>query len=87
LAREIAEQRPRWKHRAAELRALEESLERSRLAREDGFVAVIGSPRMRGWLRSHRSRTAEHWNLLTDLDMEHLPYAREDQGALARLPS
>jgi transcriptional regulator with XRE-family HTH domain len=87
LAREIAEQRPRWKHRAAELRALEESLERSRLAREDGFLAVIGSPRMRGWLRSHRSRTAEHWNLLTDLDVEHLSYAREDQGALARLPS
>jgi hypothetical protein len=26
----------------------------------------------RRWLRSHRSQTAAHWNLLTDLKLEDL---------------
>jgi acetyl esterase/lipase len=29
----------------------------------------------RRWLREHRSPHAAHWNLLTDLRREHLPYA------------
>jgi hypothetical protein len=29
----------------------------------------------RRWLRQHRPPQAEHWNLLTDLRPEHLPYA------------
>ena len=87
LAREIAEQHPRWLHRAGELRRLEESLEPSRLAREDVYGAMAGSERMLEWLRNNRSRSAEHWNLLTDLKKEHLPYAGEDSGTVAQLPS
>lgn len=87
LAREVAEQDSRWRHRADELRLLEESLEPSRLAREDTYGGRAGSERMRDWLRMHRSRAAQHWNLLTDLKTEHLPYAHEDHGAVAQLPS
>lgn len=87
LAREVAEQDPRWRHRVGELRRLEEFLEPSRLAREDTFGAVARSERMRDWLRHHRSKAARHWNLLTDLKTEHLPYAGEDQGTVAELPA
>jgi hypothetical protein len=30
---------------------------------------------LRRWLRQQRPPQAEHWNLLTDLRPEHLPYA------------
>jgi transcriptional regulator with XRE-family HTH domain len=83
LAREVAEQDPQWRHRAGELRRLEELLEPSRLAREDTYGGTVGSDRMRDWLRKHRSKAAEHWNVLTDLKTEHLPYACEDRGSLA----
>jgi hypothetical protein len=75
LAREVAEQTPRWFHRAGELCQLEESLEPSRLAREDSFGAVASGERMREWIRKNRSMAAEHWNILTDLKKEHLSYA------------
>ena len=85
LAREVAEQDPRWRHRTQELRCLEESLEPSRLAREDTYGAVVSSERMRDWLRNNRSKSAEHWNLLTDLRKEHLPYVSDDPGSVAQL--
>jgi transcriptional regulator with XRE-family HTH domain len=78
LAREVAEQDPRWRHRAGELRRLEEALEPSRLAREGSYGEVAGNERMNDWLRNHRSKAAKHWNLLTDLKTEHLPYVGED---------
>ena len=87
LAREVAERDPRWRRRVSELRYLEEALEPSRLAREDTFGRPVRSERMHAWLRRHRSKAAEHWNLLTDLKIEHLPYAGEDRGTLAELPS
>ena len=87
LAREVAEQDPRWLHRVGELRRFEESLEPSRLAREDAFGAMAGSERMLEWLRNNRSKSAEHWNLLTDLKKEHLSYAGKDKGTVAQLPS
>jgi hypothetical protein len=74
LAREVAEVEPRWSHRIDELRGLEQLLEPSRLAREELFAGVANSDRMRDWLRRNRSALAEHWNLLTDLKKEHLPY-------------
>jgi hypothetical protein len=83
LARELAEQGPRWRHRTQELRGIEESIEPSRLAREDTYGARVRSERMREWLRDHRSKSAEHWNLLTDLRKEHLPYADADRGSVA----
>ena len=87
LAREVAEQDPRWAHRTGELRRLEDSLEPSRLAREDLFGATESSERMQDWLRNNRSRSAEHWNLLTDLKKEHLSYASEDTGTVDQLPT
>ena len=47
----------------------------SRLAREETFGQPRASRRLKAWLRDKRSDVARHWNLLTDLKVEHLPYA------------
>ena len=86
LARRVAESNPVYRSREGELRDLEEALERSRLAREDTYGRGVMSERMREWMRKNRSPEAEHWNLLTDLKAEHLPYARTYPGTLAELP-
>jgi transcriptional regulator with XRE-family HTH domain len=75
LAREVAEGNPMYRHRTDNLRRLEEALDVSRLAREDTFGRGEESERMRAWVRDHRSGSAKHWNLLTDLKVEHLHYA------------
>jgi transcriptional regulator with XRE-family HTH domain len=75
LARQVAEHRNEFEGRLPDLRQLEAALERSRLAREEPFGQGRPHDRMREWLRTNRSRTAKHWNLLTDLKVEHLPYA------------
>lgn len=75
LARTVAEQNPMYQQRVDELRAMEEVLEPSRLAREDTLGSSCASERMRAWVRDNRSDAARHWNLLTDLKAEHLPYA------------
>jgi hypothetical protein len=86
LAREVADRTPSLRHRVAELRLLEETLNPSRLAREDTFGRRETSDRMRAWVRENRSEAARHWNLLTDLKPEHLPYVDKDSGAVAQLP-
>ncbi len=70
-----------------ELRRFEELLERSRLVREDTYGRKETSQRMRKWLRANRSREARHWKTLTDLKVEHLPYAGENPGTLAEHPA
>jgi transcriptional regulator with XRE-family HTH domain len=75
LARRVTESNPTYRNRGNELRRLELALERSRLAREDTCGPGNMSERMRKWMRRNRSPEAEHWNLLTDLKLEHLPYA------------
>ena len=75
LARRVAESNPVFRNRRSELEKLEQALEPSRLAREDTYGRREKSPRMREWLKSNRSPEAEHWNLLSDLKPEHLPYA------------
>ena len=87
LARRLAERNTAFAKRAAELQQLEQQLERLRLAREDTYCQAALSDRMRLWLRENRSPEAEHWNLLTDLKLEHLPYAGRNQGTVAELPS
>jgi transcriptional regulator with XRE-family HTH domain len=57
------------------LRQIEERLEQARLAREDSLCQGPLSAAERVWLRRARSADARHWNLLTDLEAEHLPYA------------
>ena len=87
LARRVAEHNPTFTKRVDELERLEQKLERSRLAREDTYGQGKLSERMRRWLRENRSREADHWNLLTDLRLEHLSYADRNQGTMVELPS
>ncbi len=75
LAEQVAESHAAFKRNHGELRKAREALERSRLAREDTYGRKETSDRMKAWLYEHRSPEAEHWNLLTDLRVEHLPYA------------
>jgi hypothetical protein len=57
------------------LREVEEVLERARLVREDTLCQQSLSEAERRWLRKERPADALHWNLLTDLNVEVLPYA------------
>ena len=75
LAREVAKHSRTFGHRLPQLQQLERRLEESRLAREDWFGRSKLTGRMRGWLRDHRTDTAKHWNLLTDMKAEQLPYS------------
>ena len=72
----MAERKKEFERRLPELRRFEEALEPSRLAREQTFGQGHAHERLREWLRRERSDAARHWNLLTDLKVEHLPYAR-----------
>jgi len=76
LARQVAERRKEFERRLPDLRRFEEALEPSRLAREETFGQGHAHERLREWLRRERSDAARYWNLLTDLKVEHLPYAR-----------
>lgn len=60
---------------AARLQELVSELEPSRLAREDTLCHDSMTNAERRWLRQQRPQLAQHWNLLTDLRREHLPYA------------
>jgi hypothetical protein len=46
-----------------------------RLAREDTLCRESMPMAERRWLRAHRSALAQHWNLLTGLSADPLPYA------------
>jgi transcriptional regulator with XRE-family HTH domain len=74
LGRQVAE-----KHNAeaarSRLRELEEVLDHARLAREDTLCQRSLPEAERRWLRKQRPADARHWNLPTDLDLKHLPYA------------
>jgi len=87
LARQVAGHNPSYRNRLDQLRQFEELLEPSRLAREDTYGRREASKRMHKWLRANRSPEARHWNLLTDLKVEHLPYADNNLGTVAELPS
>lgn len=83
LARKVAEESSVFQSRLEELQYLEQLLDWSRLAREDAYGQRENSERMRAWLRENRSEDAAHWNLLSDLKVEHLPYAKPAPGAMA----
>jgi transcriptional regulator with XRE-family HTH domain len=76
LASEVSEGR-KESERARKLRSCLEVLESARLAREDTFCHDSMTQAERTWLREHRSPSAAHWNLLTDMNGEHLAYASE----------
>jgi transcriptional regulator with XRE-family HTH domain len=74
LASEIASARGEV-NLAESLRSHVTNLERSRLANEDTLAKSSLSQAERKWLRAHRTPSAAHWNLLTDLkaeDLEHV---------------
>ena len=56
------------------LREKESLLEKSRLAREDTLCHDSLTQSERRWLQLNRSDEAKHWNLLTDLSLEHLSH-------------
>ena len=58
-----------------ELAARVAKLEPSRLAKEDTLCKESMTRAERTWLREHRPKSAEHWNLLTDLTVEQLDHA------------
>jgi hypothetical protein len=74
LARQVAEKRGEASA-ASRLREVEEVLDRARLVREDTLCQASLSDAERRWLRRTRPVEASHWNLLTDLNAQLLPYA------------
>ena len=71
LARRLAE-RHNHVDKAANLARVEDSLEHARLVREDTFCRDSLTDAERRWLRDRRPADAKHWNLLTNVDAEHL---------------
>ena len=51
-------------------------LDRSRLVKEDTLCHDSLTEAERKWLRVNRPAEAAHWNLLTDMQVEHLPHGR-----------
>jgi transcriptional regulator with XRE-family HTH domain len=74
LARQFSE-KTHQAERTQVLARLESLLDRSRLAREDYFYRPTRSDYERQWLLQNRPEAARHWNLLSDLRLEHLQYA------------
>jgi transcriptional regulator with XRE-family HTH domain len=74
LARRLAERREAAAT-VSILTAVEERLQRSRLAREDTLCYESMTRAERVWLRSHRPVDARRWNLLTDVLPEELRHA------------
>lgn len=74
LSRRVAE-RNRAVAALCTLRTVEEALEPARLARVDTLCQQSLSKAERRWLLKARPADARHWNLLTDLNAEALPYA------------
>ena len=74
LAKQVASDQ-RDRDAAAKLAAVEARLERARLVREDTLCRETMTDAERRWLASARSAVAAHWNVLSDLRAETLPYA------------
>jgi len=71
----LAEGRPDLETSFTRLSAIEQQLERARLAREDTLCRDSMPTAERRWLKENRSALAKHWNLLTGLTAEQLSYA------------
>jgi transcriptional regulator with XRE-family HTH domain len=75
LALQVAEKSAARDSRVQSLDELRSKLDESRLANEGFFFRPPKTAGERRWLDENRSELARHWNLLTDLRAEHLPYA------------
>ena len=75
LAQGLAASREKFRSALEALQQVETKLEHARLVREDTLCRESMPPAERRWLASNRSPLARHWNLLTGLTVEQLPYA------------
>lgn len=75
VAKSLSVGRPDLETAFTRLSAVEQQLERARLAREDTLCRESMPMAERRWLKENRSPIAQHWNLLTGLTAEHLSYA------------
>jgi transcriptional regulator with XRE-family HTH domain len=75
LARELCKSGSKDSQRMDVFSGWERELEEARLVREDTLCRESMPPAERAWLRKHRPAAAAHWNLLTSLTPEQLPYA------------
>lgn len=73
LARKLAEKSGDLK-KAAVFKRREQSLEPSRLVKEDTFCRQMTNSEKQ-WILMNRSKEAEHWNILSNISVEHLNYA------------
>lgn len=73
LAKRVAESH--YSSRVSELSQLEQTLEESRLVKEDFLPRPPRTETEKEWLRSNRTEDAAHWNMLTRMRPEHLQYA------------
>jgi transcriptional regulator with XRE-family HTH domain len=74
VARKVSEKDRQNELRTQTLANLESMLNQSRLAREDDFPKPTRNQSERQWLMQNRPEEARHWNLVTDLQPEHLGY-------------
>jgi hypothetical protein len=72
---QLARQLSRDASTLARLSAIEDELERCRLAVEGTLCRDSMPEAERRWLRSKRPAAARHWHLLTDLTVKELSYA------------
>ena len=77
LAGEAAANRPNQSDAARVLSKWERELEDARLANEGTLCRDSMPERERTWLRTNRPEAAAHWNLLTGIRADQLPYAAE----------
>ena len=75
LAQQLATSREEFQSAFEPLAQVEAKLERARLAREDTLCRESMPAVERRWLASNRSPLAQHWNLLSGLTVDQLPYA------------
>lgn len=75
LARQLAE-KAEDEHRSQILKEKEDRLAGSRLYREDAFNLRSLTETEKKWLKSHRSKEAKYWRVLSDLEVKHLDYGR-----------
>jgi len=75
LAQQTARSTPGHENVNRILASWQDELEEARLAGETTLCRDSMPARERAWLRANRPETAAHWNLLTSLTAEQLPYA------------
>jgi transcriptional regulator with XRE-family HTH domain len=75
VARDLADRRSDLAAAAARLAEVERALEQSRLVAETTLSREAMPVAEREWLRVNRPPQARHWNVLTSLSADQLPYA------------